>query len=149
MVPVSFPDPPGANLGPYQLASYTINNTTGSISSTNTWEDMPTLDIQSYINTMSMAPSGKVVALTGHPGLQFFHFNGAAPITKHSALLLPAVDIDELAWDNNDHLYELSYSAEKLYVYTVTPTSISEVAGSPYSVKNAYGIKGLIARPKL
>jgi hypothetical protein len=95
-----------------------------------------------------MSPSGKLLAVAGHPGLQLFHFNGASPITTFSGLLLPAVNIDQLGWDNNNHLYALSYSAEALYVYTVTPTKISEVAGSPFHVANAYGIKGLTVVPK-
>jgi hypothetical protein len=61
---------------------------------------------------------------------------------------LPTTDVDQLGWDNDNHLYALGYSAEELYVYTVTPTSITEVAGSPYKVQNAYGIKGLIVVPK-
>jgi hypothetical protein len=137
---------------PQQLASYTINSTTGAIESTNTWSDMPKLWGDAGVNsafTLNMSPSGKLLAVGSYPGLKIFHFNGAAPITSYSALLLPEVDIDQLAWDNSNHLYALSYSAEELYVYTVTPTSISEVSGSPYKVKSAYGLKGLIVVPKL
>lgn len=132
----------------WQLASYTIDDSTGAISSTNTWQDMPTPAVGG-IGRMNMSPSGLLLAISGYPGLQFFHFNGAAPITPYSGLLLPNVLVDRLAWDNNNHLYALSYSSEKLYVYTVTPTSISEAAGSPYTVQSAYGIKGLIVVPKL
>jgi hypothetical protein len=146
LYPLSFPLTGNQVYGPYQLASYTINDTTGGISTTNTWEDMPTSEVN--IGEMNMSTSGKLLAVAG-TGLQIFHFNGAAPITKYSSLLLPAVDIDQLAWDKNNHLYALSYSAEELYVYTVTPTSISEVSGSPYKVKNAYGLNGLIVVPKL
>jgi hypothetical protein len=139
--------------GPYQLASYTINKTTGAVVSTNTATDMPTpeeQDVDGSISNLSlrMSPSGELVALAGWPGLQVFHFNGASPITTYSSLLLPTVDIDQLAWDNSNHLYALSYESGELYVYTVTPTSISEVAGSPYKVQGAYGVKGLIVVPK-
>jgi hypothetical protein len=44
--------------GPYQLASYTIN-VTGGVSSTNTWENMPTPAVTS-IGVMDMSPSGKL-----------------------------------------------------------------------------------------
>ena len=140
----------GGRMGPciYQLASYTVNASTGSIVSTNTWEQMPTPAVKN-IGSMNMSPSGKLVAIGGNPGLEIFHFNGAAPMTAYSATLLPTVEIDQLAWDNNNHLYALSYAAGQLYVYTVTPTSISEVAGSPYTVTGAYGLKGLIVVPKL
>jgi len=63
-------------------------------------------------------------------------------------VLLPNVNIDQLAWDNSNHLYALSYSAQALYVFTVTPTSTSEVAGSPFKVTGAYGAEGLIVVPK-
>jgi hypothetical protein len=134
------------DFGPYQLASYTINNSTGGVVSTNTWKNMP---IPKACCLMNMSPSGKLLAMAGYPGLQIFHFNGAEPLTRFSSLLLPNVDVDQLAWDKSNHLYALSYSAEKLYVYTVTPTSVSEVSGSPYSVGSAYGINGLIVVPKL
>lgn len=133
--------------GAQQLASYTINDSKGSISSTSTWEEMLTPAITN-IGSMSMSTSGKLLALAG-TGLQIFHFNGAAPITKDSGLLLPAVDIDQLAWDNYNHLYALSYSSGELYVYTATSTSIKEVAGSPFAVENAYGLNGLVVVPKL
>jgi hypothetical protein len=63
--------------------------------------------------------------------------------------MLPTVGIDQLAWDNDNHLYALSYSSGELYVYTAIPTSIKEVTGSPYKVENAYGITGLIVVPKV
>jgi hypothetical protein len=148
MFPESFP--PFGPKGPFQLASYTINGT-GGIASTNTWTDMPVLEVNQKnvgLVTMGMSPSGKLLAVAGYPGLQVFHFNGGAPITSYNSPLLPAVDVDQLAWDNNNHLYALSYSAGALYVYTVTPTSIGEAPGSPYKVQNAYGIKGLVVVPK-
>jgi hypothetical protein len=88
-----------------------------------------------------MSPSGKFLAVAGD-GIQIFHFNGAAPVTAYSSLLLPTVDIFQLAWDNNNHLYALkaNFSPGELYVYTVTSTSISEVAGSPYNVGNASAV---------
>jgi hypothetical protein len=146
LLPTNFPPQSNQAYGPYQLASYTINDATGGISSTNTWEKMPTPEITNITN-MSMSTSGKLVAVAG-TGLQIFHFNGPAPITKDSGLLLPAIDIDQLAWDNNNHLFALSYETGELYVYTATPTSISEASGSPLSVQNPYGLKGLIVVPK-
>ena len=136
-----------------KLASFTIDNATGSVASTNTWKDMPTPKV--FGTVMEMSPSGKLLALAGGgdglgmDGLQIFHFNGAGPITTYSPLLLPTVDIDQVAWDNNNHLFALSYKSGEMYVYTATPTEISQVPGSPYKIENAYGISGLIAVPKL
>lgn len=146
LYPTNFPQGQQED-GPYQLASYTINSSTGSIASTNTWQNMPTPAVQT-ISAMNMSPSGKLLAVAGDPGLEIFHFNGASPITAYSSTLLPSVDIDQLGWDNSNHLFALSYASGKLYVYTVTPTSISEVAGSPFSAANGYGLKGLIVVPK-
>jgi hypothetical protein len=146
LVPINFPLEGQQQYGPPQLASYTINSA-GSITSTNTWENMPTPAVTS-IGAMSMSTSGKLLAVGGAQGLQLFHFNGASPLTTFSKLLLPGTEIDQLAWDNNNHLYALSYKSGELYVYTVTPTSYSEVSGSPYKVANTYGLSGLIVVPK-
>ena len=140
-------EPPWGTIGPYQLASYTINAATDDISSSNTWENMPIPDITNITN-ISMSTSGKLLAVFGYPGLQIFHFNGAAPITSYTKVLLPTTDIDQVAWDNNNHLYAVSYESQKLYVYNVTPTSVSEVAGSPITVSSPYGSLGLTAVPK-
>jgi hypothetical protein len=127
--------------GPLQLASYTINGS-GGISSTNTWENMPTPALSS-IGSMDMSPSGKLLAVAGD-GLQVFHFNGTSPVTAFGSPLLTNVTIDQLGLDSSNHLYALSYSSGELYVYTATPTSITPVSGSPYKVTGAYGVKGMI-----
>jgi hypothetical protein len=136
--------------GPNQLANYTIDDATGGIASTNTWKDMPATQITTG-NGLSMSPSGKLLAVFGQ-GLQLFHFNGANPITAYSDVLLPNVPIGYIAWDDNDHLYALSYSPDnspvQLYVYTVTPTSIGKVAGSPITVSSPYGSLGMTVVPK-
>ena len=87
----------------------------------------------------SMSPSGKLLGgnLSANPYLdqrtRVFHFNGADPITPYSKTLTTAA-IDQIHWDETNHLYALSDEANKLYVYTVTPTSISEAPGSPYTI---------------
>jgi hypothetical protein len=127
------------------LASYTINNSTGAIQSTNTWANMPSTIANQAI---AMSWAGDLLATSGQYGLQFFHFNGAAPATAYGAVLQPNVQFNQLAWDKSNHLYALNYSAGELYVYTVTPTSISEASGSPYKIPGAYGVKGLIVVPQ-
>jgi hypothetical protein len=111
---------------------------------------MPTL--AAYPAGLSMSTSGKLVTAIGvesdGAGVQLFHFNGAAPITLYGSILLPGVTIDQVAWDNNNHMYALSYSAGQLYVYTATPTSIKAVAGSPYTIPSPYGSHGMVVVPK-
>jgi hypothetical protein len=136
---------PFTNTPPPQLASYTINDTTGAIVSTNTWADMPTPQL-SAAAFLEMSPSGKLLVVGGDEGgIQIFHFNGAAPITPYSGVLLPNIQANQLTWDNNNHLYVLSYLSGEICVFTVTPTSISEVSASPYKIP---GLTGMIVVPK-
>ena len=123
---------------PGQLASYTVD-THGNITSTNTSANMPFADFAP--TNLSMSPSGLLLAVGGsYPltygvgnGLQIFHFNGANPITSYSELLTN-VDIDSVKWDTSNHLYAISNSTNRIYVYTVTPTSISAAPGSPFTI---------------
>jgi hypothetical protein len=107
-----------------------------------------------YPQVMNMSPSGKLLAIasatdytscncgptnSGTSGLQVFHFNGANPITRYSATLTKT-PIDSIRWDKANHLYALSFSTGKLFVYTVTPTSITPAPGSPYLIRGATGL---------
>ena len=114
----------------------------GSLTTTSTGKNMPMTSV-TYVNTLSMAPSGKLLAVGGIGGLQVFHFNGASPITKYTALLTTST-IDQAFWDLSNHLYAISRSAGKLYVFTITPTSHSQASGSP---RNLSSPEGLIVQP--
>ena len=125
---------------PLQLASYTINPTSGAISSSNTYSNMPIVQVANSGEgdypadrpiAMAMSPAGNILAVAGQPGLQLFHFNGAAPPTAFGGLLDNDVDSDfvQVAWDTKDHLYALNLSPGQLIVYTVTPTSSVELRG--------------------
>jgi hypothetical protein len=138
--------------GGLQLASYTVDEK-GDIASTNTWEKMPTVSTGNSLlpsargRVLNMSPSGKLLAVMIEPdcqscdtpwGFQVFHFNGAAPATAYSPVILPNALIWQMAWDNSNHLYALGWGSGnvplELYVYTITPTSISEAPGSPYKI---------------
>jgi hypothetical protein len=89
-------------------------------------------------------PLGNYLAVAGTSGLQAFHFNGANPITKYTGLL--ATDqVDQVFWDNSNHLYAIGYAAGKLWVFTVTSTSVTQAPGSPHSIP---GVGSLIVLPK-
>ncbi len=109
------------NPPPPQLASFTINSN-GSITSTNTWENMPSTAF--YPGAIAMSWTGKQVAIAGK-GVETFNFNGAAPMTKAASLPLSSRDFSQLAWDKNNHLYALDYVTGNLYVYTVTRSEIA------------------------
>jgi hypothetical protein len=124
-------NPPDCASGPLQLASYTAD-ASGNLNTTNTYKNMPATVISSP-NDMEMSPSGKLLAIAGGEGLQIFHFNGPSPITHYTGLVTTD-SINQMFWDNNNHLYAISYTSGKLYVFTVTPTGHQQAPGSPYAI---------------
>ncbi|MGA8430967.1 MAG: hypothetical protein WB729_14180 [Candidatus Sulfotelmatobacter sp.] len=122
-----------AIIGPAQLGVYSADSS-GTLTTTSTYENMPKVGAGSP-NAMVASPSGKLLAVAGTKGLQIFHFNGANPIT-HYTYLLTTDSIDQLSWDNENHLYAISQSAGKLYVFTVTPVSFGQAPGSPYAISS-------------
>lgn len=123
--------------GPPQLAVYT-QSSTGNLITSSTSSNMPRT-LTTIVNDLWMSPSGKLLAVGGSTGLQVFHFNGAKPITHYTGLLT-SDSIDQLFWDNANHLYAISRRYGSLHVYTITPTSYSEVPGSPYPVPGAQNL---------
>jgi hypothetical protein len=134
-------EPDYCSFDPAQIASYTVD-ASGNLSSTNTAANIPTPLV--FPSIMNMSPSGQFLAVGGEApvthgsttqtaGLQVFRFNGANPVTAYSGVLTTA-PIDAIHWDNNNHLYALSYSTKRLYAYTVTSSSITAVPGSPYTI---------------
>jgi 6-phosphogluconolactonase (cycloisomerase 2 family) len=131
---------PGTSTTGTQLGTYTAASN-GNLSTTSTQANMPGINVGN-LTAMNMAPSGKLLAIGGSSGLEVFHFNGASPIT-HYAILLTTDEVDDIFWDNNNHLYAIGNAANKLWVFTVTPTSHAQAPGSPYTVKSPIGLKVL------
>jgi hypothetical protein len=50
----------------------------------------------------------------------------------HFTGLLTKDEVDQVAWDNDNHLYAIGRSAGKLFVFTITSTGYRQAAGSPY-----------------
>ena len=132
-------DDDGTTYGPVVIATFTAD-ANGNLKTTSTYKNMavsapgggPT---GSPGGSMRMSPSGKLLAIGGS-GLEIFHFNGGNPVTKYKTLL-PGFNVAQIFWDNNNHMYAIgktSAGAGKLYVYTVTPTSVTAAPGSPYSI---------------
>jgi hypothetical protein len=130
-----------------QLASYTISTSTGSISSSNTQDDVPYLQVASP-NGIDMSYDGKFVAIYGDSGFQVFNFNGAALPTKLSSLKLSGTQFNQAVWDKADHLFALSYKSAKLYVFSVSKAEGVVEIGEPIGVSGAYGLTGIIVVPK-
>ena len=115
--------------GPPQIAAYTAD-AAGNLTTTNTRQNMPATAVETVID-INMAPSGKLLAVGGTKGLQLFHFNGAAPPTHYTDLLAKE-EIQQIFWDNANHVYALGLS--RLYVFTATPASVVQAPGSPYTL---------------
>jgi hypothetical protein len=124
-------------IGPTQLGVYTSDGS-GILTTTSTDRNMPKVAAGS-LNAIMASPSGKLIAVAGSKGLQIFHFNGANPIT-HYTYLLTTDSIDQIFWDDDHHLYALSQSAGKLYVFTVTPVTFGEAPGSPYAITSPQSV---------
>ena len=126
-------NPPDCASGPLQLATYTASST-GMLSTQSAASNMPATLI-SVPYDMKMSPSGKLLAVAGQQGLQIFHFNGANPITRDTGLLTKD-PVNQIFWDNSNHLYAISQATGKLRVYTITPSSVQEPKGSPVLINS-------------
>jgi hypothetical protein len=132
-------------VGSYQLATYGADGS-GKLTTTSTYSNMPTTSVTNIsdasLTCISMSPSGQLLAVAGTGGLQVFHFNGANPITSYTGPLTTD-QVDKMFWDKDNHLYAISQSAGKLYVFTITPTVSSQASGSPYILTSPANIVAL------
>ena len=131
-------DGEGGFYGPVVIATFTAD-AKGNLKTTSTYKNMAVAETGG--STMRMSPSGKLLAVGGS-GLEIFHFNGGSPLTKYKTLLTTD-GIGPILWDNDNHMYALGSDTKgtgKLWVYTVTPTSVEEAPGSPYSITNEGGM---------
>lgn len=116
------------------LAVYSVDSS-AFLTTSSTVANMPQSNAGGMIE---MSPAGKFLA-SGGVGLEVFHFNGANPITPFTGLLTND-PIDQMAWDNDDNLYALSQSPNKLSVFTVNATNAGPAPGSPYAITNPFEI---------
>jgi hypothetical protein len=128
--------------GPPQLAVYSADSS-GNLTTRSTATNMVKTAVNSVLD-IRISPSGKLIAAAGTTGLQVFHFNGANPIT-HFTALLTTDQVDHIFWDNANHLYAISNSAGKLFVFTVTSTTVTPAPGSPYTIT---GPQDIVVLPK-
>jgi hypothetical protein len=128
--------------GQTRLATYTADSS-GNLTTASTDSNMPatlvTNSANIWIADLSISPSGQLLAVAGAGGLQVFHFNGASPITHYTGLLTTDA-VSHISWDSDNHLYAISQASGKLFVFTVTPTTVSQAAGSPHSIASPQGV---------
>lgn len=129
----------GDSIGKTRIGIFTATST-GALTTNSTYSNMATPDTDD--GWIRMAPSGKLLAVGS---LEIFHFNGSK-LTKFADLghYLGSEFITEFYWDNANHLYAIGQTSHadqgKLFVFTITPTSVTEAPGSPYSIPNPTNI---------
>lgn len=114
------------------IATYAINTSTGNLTTSSTWSNMPRAQTGAATST-AMAPSGKLLAVGGPNGLQLFHFNPSGQATAFTGLITRS-PITSVSWDNSNHLYAISHDDSQIHVFTVTSKGATEVSGSPWKV---------------
>jgi hypothetical protein len=119
------------------LAVYSVDSS-GFLTTSSTVANMPQTNVGGMVE---LSLSGKFLA-AGGSGLEIFHFNGTNPITPFTGLLTKdkIEQFGQMAWDNDDNLYALSQSTNKLSVFKVTATNAGSAPGSPYAITNPFGI---------
>ena len=129
MFPGTYTGPPAP---PAALGVYTVDSS-GNLSTNSTYENMPTTEV-GWINENGLlaSPAGNLLAVAGTSGLQIFFFNGNKQITPYTGFLAEH-SMTQIAWDNHNHLYGISFSG-RLYSFTVTTTGYHQDPGSPYTV---------------
>ncbi len=117
--------------GPPQIAVYSVDGA-GNVTTNSTAANMPQI-AGNAVNDMEMSPTGTFLAVAENSGFQVFNFNGADPVTQLTGLLT-SDPIDEVRWDSAGHLYAMSDSAAKVYVFTVSSGGATPSLGSPYAI---------------
>ncbi len=130
-------------VGPPQIGVYTADSS-GNLTTKSTRSNMPILGV-GIVNDMKMSPSGTLLAVAGTNGMQVLHFNGANPVTLFGPLMAKD-EVDQVAWDDGNHLYGISRATGKLFVFTVTATNVKQAPGSPYSISSPYDLT-VVPRP--
>jgi hypothetical protein len=126
----------GSQWGPEQIGIYTADPL-GNLVTTGTYLTMPADSIgpAPYYGSydIQFSPSGKLLAVAGQNGMQFFHFDGISTVTPYTGVLVNA-PIYEFRWDNYNHMVAFEGATGILHIYNVTPTSVTEAPGSPYTL---------------
>lgn len=128
--------------GPWQIANYTAD-TAGNLTTASTYSNMPTVKVGN-VTDYKISPSGKILAVAGTSGLQLFRINGVNPITSLTGLLT-TTPIDQIFWDNANHIYAISQSIGQLSVFNLSSTGVSQSPGSPHLIT---GVRNMIVVPR-
>lgn len=126
-------------VAPPQLGVFSVNSE-GNLTTTNTSSNMPTSAFD--FPTTTFSPSGNLLVAYANGsgsqgGIEIYETNGAAPLVLYKRVL-SGTPIDQVSWDSSNHMYAISNKEGKLYVFTVTPTTVTEDTawsiGSPFKM---------------
>lgn len=128
--------------GPWQIATYTADSA-GNLTTGSTYSNMPSVKVGNVVDYKT-SPSGKLLAVAGAAGLQLFGFNGGNPIRSLTGPIL-STPLDQVFWDNANHIYAVSRTTGQLYVFCVSAKGVMQAPGSPHAIS---GITNLIVAAK-
>lgn len=117
--------------GDSPIGIYTVDSD-GKMTTTSNYGNM--VSTGTYPVTVSISPSGAVLATAGDEGFQFFHFRGGNQPVKWTGLFSAGGRLMELGWDKADHFYAMTETS--LIMYHVTSTSYKQEAGLPNAFTN-------------
>lgn len=92
-----------------------------------------------FITDLEFDPSGNFVAAATNTGVQVYRLTSGTL----SAVGSPQdanTSFDLVQWDGFGHLYAISSSAQRFFIYSATQGVLSAAPGSPYSVVNPAGL---------
>ena len=128
-------NPPGDDIEPgMALGTYTVD-TSGTPSTTSDYENMPVTSVFDPYS-MSIDPTGKILAVGGNGSFQLYHFNGANPVTQYSGVIKTYDLIRNIAWDKSSHMYLLT--DHSVDIYNISTTSYTEL--KPWEFTDPYSM---------
>lgn len=128
--------------GPWQIATYTADSE-GNLTTSSTNANMPAVKLGNVVDYKT-SPSGTLLAVAGAAGLQLFGFNGGNPIRSLTGPII-STPLDQVFWDNANHIYAISRTTGQLYVFCVSAKGVLQAPGSPHSIQ---GIVNLVVTAK-
>jgi hypothetical protein len=127
-------DPTSGTTGADSVLGVYTASSSGYPSTTSDYQNMPTTSI--FATAISIDPTGKLLAIGGQGYYQFFHFNGANPISSYSQVIKENDQVSAFGWDKNSHFYMLT--GHSVDIYNITPTSYTEL--KPWEFTNPYSM---------
>lgn len=121
-----------APVGPYQMVVYTVNETNGSLTTSNTAADAAPANVGENVTDYAFDPGGNWLAVGGASGITLFSFH--VGVLKQTGTYAISEGVSQLAWDHNGHLivYASAYGDPgSLYVFDVARGVPTVAPGSP------------------